>query len=45
MSLLEYLKSKGYTDDEIVETEIRLSNNMELPEEVLNDLKEFWRSK
>lgn len=42
-SFCEFLADKGYTEAEIDETVIRLSVGMELPDEVLKDVREYNR--
>ncbi len=44
MSLYEELIKKGYTPDEVEETLIRLDCGMEIPQEILKDIREIYKN-
>lgn len=42
MTLATYLLNKGYTENEIDETLLRLDAGMDLPDVILKDVREYF---
>lgn len=43
--LITYLENKNYTEFEIETTALYMDMGIDLPEEVKQDIREYWRTK